>query len=237
MIDSISWDKQKTYCIQIIDELLQHPIAKIFRQPIKCHLPSKSNPNNIPPQTLNLEIIKNRTNETYQSYQDWLLDMKLFFTTITHRNVNYLYKISANELNEKFEKKLKCFEYLNDPKWTEKCHQLKSKIDFLLKNSPDIIKNCFPSDFTIDFESTKFTNVEADYLARCSDLVKSSSDILSVINIIKNDPAQINFDAPNVSINIRNLHKKTLFLLFTFFQKRFPEEPIVPRKIYPVPTQ
>lgn len=236
MINSIPWEKQKTYCLQITNDLLQHSISQIFRQAIKCHFSSKSNPNNIQPQVLNLEIIKERIeNDQYKSYEDWLIEMKLFFNTITHKNVNYLYKISANAWNEEFEKQIKKLDYLNEKEWTERCRHLKSKIDSLLKNSPEIIRNYFPSDFTVDFDSSKFANIEADYLVRCSHLIKSPSDILSVINIIKTDPTPVNFDSTNVSINMRNLHKKTLFLLMEFFKKRFPDEPIVPRKIYPIP--
>lgn len=237
-MDNVQWIQLKSFCLQITNELLQHQISQIFRQPIKCHFHSKSNPNNIQPKVLNLEIIKdNMENEKYQTYQDWLTDMKMFFNTITHKNVNYLYKICANELNEEFEKKLKKLEYVNEKEWEERCRYLKSKIDFLLKNSPEIIKNHFPSDFTIDFDSSKFTNIEADFIVRCSHLIKTQSDMLSIINIIKSDPTPINFDTSNVSINIRNLHKKTLFLLYEFFKKKFPDESIIQRKVYPIPVQ
>lgn len=239
MINNITWEHQKSNCIQITDELLQHSISQVFRQPIKCHFSSKNNPNNIQPQILNLGIIKERIeNETYQSYQDWLIEMKLFFNTITHKNVNYLYKICANSLNEEFEKLLKKFEYLNEKEWNEKCRNLKSKIDNLLKNSPDVVKSNFPPEFLVDYESSTISNTEADYISRCSHLVKMPSDILSVMNIIKTDPSPVKFDdMANVSINIRGLHKKTLFLLMEFFKKRFPEEPIIQRKLYPIPIQ
>lgn len=233
------WQTQKIICLQILDDLEKLPIYQIFRGELKCHLPPKQNPDNYPPQVLNLAIIRDRIkDDTYQSLKDWNLDINLFFNTILRKSyIDELFKTAARYLNDQFQKKIRIFELRDQEIWEQKSSELKNQIDELLKQSPPIVQENLPRSFILKIGNAEFTNCEADYLTRCIRLIHDQSDLYRISTILKSDPTPLSLDKAEVSIDLRQLHKSTLCDLMVFFKNRFPEEPIKAKQLFPIPFQ
>ncbi|OHS95255.1 hypothetical protein TRFO_02241 [Tritrichomonas foetus] len=239
MVENVTWEIQKDLCNQIVDELLQYPIAQVYRVPFSCRYPSNNNPDNYPPQKQSLDVIKERSNDgTYASAKDWHRDMKLFFMAILHKSTkDPLLRLIAREFNRKYEKKMKRFELFQEKKWTEKCNILRKKIDELILNSPETIKPHFPLTMTMKPEEMKIASYDLEFIIRCSRKISKPSDILALSNILEEDCPNISTCGTDVQIDLRALKKQTIFVLLDFFKKRFPEEEIRPKIMFPIPIQ
>ena len=224
------WEKEKQLCITITQELIDRPITLAFVDPIKCKFPVSMNKDKYPQQTLNFEIIKNRCiSDVYKSKKDWMRDMRLFLYCISSRAEDEIEELVVGEITSLYEYALRRFDYLTLNGWHKKVDELKQKLDNLIINfSPPAVKLYIPICKLSD-EDIKFGQPEYNFILKCSQYPQTPTDVLKISEILKTEENRnIVSDHPEVRIDVRLLKLKTLFLLYQYFRRRYPNEPIAP---------
>jgi len=133
--------KQK--CIEIIDELLKHPISEVFSEPVDPKIDGVPDYFDIISHPSDFSTVKNKLIEgAYKTVDEFKFDVNLIWeNAITYNTKQSLPAYIADELSRLFQKRLRYLETPQLEQWTNDFLKARSTVCRLFRNPPSGLVN------------------------------------------------------------------------------------------------
>lgn len=216
--------KEITWCIKILENLIDRPCAKPFVNPIDdkeegCELYYKRIKNPIFLSTIQEKLL---TNE----YTD-LNDIKHDISVIVKNTERFFGKLNyqssmAHEMEKQFNHLIEKEEYNNQKIWISKIVELQEKVEKVIRDAPPIVKSHCKTITTIPSYPPMKAD-EIDNLIKMTEQLKDKKDVHKMLEIVLDVHPEIQITSKEMEIDIGLLDRSALWLLQDYVDKRFKE--------------
>lgn len=131
-------EKQRAWCIKIINDLYKWNLTSFFRLKIDPEVDGLVNYTEKVKKIMYLDLVRsNLFNGDYTSIDSFLEDLKLVFqNAITYYGASTVYAIMANEILLWISEQEKLINMTEDEIWTKQLIDLQTKLENHIKNKP-----------------------------------------------------------------------------------------------------
>lgn len=133
--------KTQKLAIQIIDNLLKHPISDYFKYEVIPGVDADVDYTQIVKNPQDLETIKRKLNENiYKDIHQWMQDVETVWANAEKYNgTGSSMGIAAREMRKQFERERRVFCSYNRSSWISEVYRLRVKLEKLVQLSPSKI--------------------------------------------------------------------------------------------------
>lgn len=213
-----------TWCVKILENLIDRPCAKPFVNPIDdkeegCETYYKRIKSPIFLSTIQEKIL---TNE-YSSLDDIKHDISIIVkNTERFFSKSSFQSAMAREMEKQFNHLIEKEEYGNQKVWINKIIELQEKIEQVIRDAPQIVKShCKTISSIPAFPPVKAE--EIDNLIKKTEKLKDKKDVHKMLEIMLDIHPEIQITSKEMEIDISEDDKAAYWLLHEYVEKRFKE--------------
>lgn len=208
-------------CIEVMDTIMKHPIAKNFYEIEVEDIPGHENE----PKKYYFglkDVIERFNNNKYNTLNQWERDVNQVWTNAERANPhNSLYTLMAGEMERLFKKEVSYNCKSKIAKWATTIARLDRQLEDLFSNPPPIVSAFSkPVASTDVFPSKTFSEEEIKTFVRVSKYANSEADYRALYAVIKRYQPDFEIAKSPAEIDVSDLNQETMVALRNFVVER-----------------
>ena len=213
-----------SYCIKILEKLIEKPCSKLFVNPIDdkeegCELYYKRIKSPIFLSTIQEKLL---TNE-YSSINDIKHDISIIIkNTERFFGKNNFQSSLAHEMEKQFLRLIEKEEFNDQKVWIAKINELQEKVEKVIQSAPPIVKSQCKTISSVPALPAMRAD-EIENLMKMTEQLTEKKDVHKMLQIVLDLHPEIQITSKEMEIDINLLDKGTLWMLQDYVEKRFKE--------------